>query len=104
MWLYLNNMDEYNKIKNWIVLYNAQENSSNLVTGVGVSGAKVQLIRDGRVRYRTTTNQTGAFVLKSVMAGEYKLRVSKTGYKTYTQPYQMNQTNIPPLDVTIKRR
>ena len=104
MWLYLNNMDEYNKIYNWIVLYNAQENSSNLVAGVGVSGAKVQLIRNGRVRYRTTTDQTGAFVLKSVMAGEYKLRVFKTGYKTYIQPYQMNQTNIPPLDVTIIRR
>lgn len=104
MWIYLNNTDEYNKIKDWIVLYNAQENSSNLVAGVGVSGAKVRLIRDGRVKYSTTTNQTGAFVLKSVMAGEYKLRVSKKGYKTYTQPYQMNQINISPLDVTIKRR
>lgn len=104
MWINLNNMTEYNKIKDWIVLYNAQENSSNLASGVAVSEAEVRLIRNGRVRYHTTTNQTGAFVLKRVMAGEYKLRVSKKGYKTYKQPYQMNQINILPLDITIKRR
>lgn len=104
MWQYINNTSEYNEIKDWIVLYNAQENSSNLATGVVVSGAKVQLIRNGGVRYRTTTNQTGAFVLRRVKAGEYKLRVSMKGYKTYTQPYQMNQVNITPLDIVIKRR
>lgn len=104
MWQYLNNMSEYNKIKDWIVLYNAQENSSNMATGVVVSGAKVQLIRNGRVRYRTTTNQTGAFVLRRVKAGEYKLRVSKKGYKTYMQPYQMKQINILPVDITVKKR
>lgn len=104
MWPYLNNTSEYNKIKDWIVLYNAQEDSANLTAGVVVSDAKVRLIRDGRVRYRTTTNQTGAFVLRRVKAGKYKLRVSKKGYKTYMQPYQMKQTGILPLDITMKRR
>lgn len=104
MWINLNNMTEYNQIKDWIVLYNAQENSSNLATGAVVSGAKVRLIQAGHIKYSTTTSQTGAFVLKSVMAGEYKVRVSMKGYKTYMQPYQMNQINILPLEVSIKRR
>ncbi len=104
MWSSLKSMSEYNKIKDWIVSYDAQESSSKRAAGVVVSGAKIQLIQDGHVKYSTTSSQTGAYALKSVMAGEYKMRVSKKGYKTYTEPYQMGQINIPPRDITIKRR
>ncbi|MBF8277491.1 MAG: putative heme protein [Candidatus Brocadiaceae bacterium] len=104
MWPSLKNTSEYNNIKDWIVSYDAQEDSSNRAARVVVSGAKIQLMQDGYIKYSTTTSQTGVFVLKSVMACEYKVRVSKKGYKTYTQPYQMGQINIHPLDITIKRR
>ena len=104
MWPSLNNTREFNAIKKWIVLHNAQENSSNMATGAVVSGATIQLIQGGGVKYSTTTSQAGAYVLKSVMAGAYTVRVSKKGYKTYTQPYQMNQINVPPLDIAIKKK
>jgi len=32
-----------------------------------------KLSRNGRVRYKTTTDATGAFVLEKVKAGEYTL-------------------------------
>ena len=104
MWPSLNNTREFNAIKKWIVLHNAQENSSNMATGAVISGATIQLIQGGGVKYSTTTSQAGAYVLKSVMAGAYTVRVSKKGYKTYTQPYQMNQINVPPLDIAIKKK
>lgn len=104
MWTNLRNTREYNQIKKWIVLHNAQESSSNMATGGVVSSATIQLTQGGHVKYSTTTSQTGTFVLKSVMAGEYSVRVSKKGYKTYTQPYQMNQYNVPPLNVAIKKK
>lgn len=101
MWPNLRSAREYNQIKDWIVKYNAQDDS---ISGGVVSGATIQLTQGGQVKYSTTTSQTGAFVLKSVMAGAYSVRISKKGYKTYTQPYQMNQINVPPLNVAIKKK
>ena len=105
MWVNLNSTSEYNKIKNWIVVYNAQEfSSSQGSAGAAISGAKVKLSKNGRIKYRTTTDSTGAFVLGKVKAGEYTLKISKKGYKRHTQTYQMNQSNVASLEVTLSKK
>jgi hypothetical protein len=105
MWNYLNSTSEYNKIKDWIVVYNAQESSSSQGSAVAaISGAKVKLSKNGRIKYRTTTDSTGAFVLEKVKAGEYTLKVFKKGYKWYTQTYQMNQSDVASLEITLDKK
>ena len=93
------------KIKDWIVVYNVQESSSSQGSaGAGISGAKVKLSKNGRIKYRTTTDSTGAFVLGKVKAGEYTLKISKKGYKRHTQTYQMNQSNVASLEITLDKK
>ncbi len=105
MWKNLNSTSEYNTIKDWIVVYNAQESSSGESSaGAAISGARVKLSQNGRIKYKTTTDSTGAFTLKKVKAGEYTLKISKKGYKPYTQTYQMNQRNIAALEVTLSKK
>ena len=105
MWTNLNSTSQYNKIKDWIVVYNAQESSSSQgSTGAAISGAKVRLSQKGTIKYRTTADSTGAFVLKKVKAGEYTLKVSKKGYKPYSQTYQMNQSNVSSLEITLSKK
>ncbi|MCK6467951.1 MAG: carboxypeptidase-like regulatory domain-containing protein [Candidatus Brocadia sinica] len=106
MWKYLNSRSDYKKMKKWIVKYNAQEFSSGQVSSVGeaISAARVSLRQNGSVRYKTVTDAEGTFVMKSVKAGEYILKISKKGYKTYKQSYQMNQSNVIPLEITIKKK
>ncbi len=105
MWNNLNSTSEYDKIKNWIVVYNAQESSSSQGSaGAAISGAKVRLSKNGRIKYRTTTDSTGAFVLGKVKAGEYTLKISKKGYKLYTQTYQMNQSNVASMEITLSKK
>ncbi|HHT9114299.1 MAG TPA: carboxypeptidase-like regulatory domain-containing protein [Candidatus Wunengus sp. YC65] len=105
MWVNLNSTSEYNKIKDWIVVYNAQEYSSSQGSGgAAISDAKVKLSKNGRVKYKTTTDSTGAFVLEKVKAGEYTLKVFKKGYKRYTQTYQMNQSNVTPMEITLDKK
>ena len=105
MWINLNSTSEYNKIKGWIVGYNAQEYSSSQGSAVAaISGAKVKLSKNGRIKYRTTTDSTGVFVLEKVKAGEYTLKVFKKGYKRYTQTYQMNQSNVASLEITLDKK
>ena len=69
-----------------------------------ISGAKLKLSKNGRIKYRTTTDSTGAFVLEKVKAGEYTLKISKKGYKLYTQTYQMNQSNVASLEITLSKK
>ncbi|MBM4066875.1 MAG: carboxypeptidase regulatory-like domain-containing protein [Planctomycetes bacterium] len=105
MWENLNSTSEYNKIKDWIVVYNAQEYSSSQGSaGAAISDAKVKLSKNGRVKYKTKTDSTGAFVLEKVMAGEYTLRVFKKGYKRHTQSYQMNQSNVASMEITLDKK
>ncbi|MDO8141626.1 MAG: carboxypeptidase-like regulatory domain-containing protein [Candidatus Brocadiales bacterium] len=105
MWTNLNSTSEYNKIKDWIVVYNAQESSSSQGSaGAVIASAKVRLSQNGRIKYRTTTDSTGAFVLNKVKAGEYTLKVSKKGYKPYSQTYQMNQSNVSSLEITLIKK
>lgn len=104
MWQYLNSNSDYKKIKKWIVKYNAQEYSSGqeLSLGKAVPGAEVRLRRDNRDIYKTATDDEGKFVMKAVKAGEYILKISKEGHKTHKQIYQMNQSNVSPLEITMK--
>ncbi len=96
---------QYNKIKDWIVVYNAREHSSSQGSaGAAVSDAKVKLSKNGRVKYKTTIDATGAFVLEKVKAGEYTLKVFKKGYKRHTQSYQMNQSNVASMEITLSRK
>lgn len=105
MWVNLNSTNEYNKIKDWIVIYNTQEYSSSQGSaGAAISGAKVRLSQYGRIKYRTTTDSTGAFVLEKVKAGKYTLKVFKKGYKRHTQTYQMNQSNSASLEITLNKK
>ncbi len=105
MWVNLNSTSEYNKIKDWIVVYNAQEYSSSQGSaGAAISDAKVKLSKNGRIKYKTTTDSTGTFVLEKVKAGEYTLKVFKKGYKRHTQSYQMNQSNVASLEITLDKK
>ena len=105
MWEYLNSTSEYNTIKDWIIVYNAQETSSSKGSaGTAISGARVRLSQNGRIKYRTTTDSTGAFTLKKVKAGKYALKISKKGYKPYTRTYRMNQSNITSLEITLNKK
>lgn len=105
MWKNLNSTGEYNTIKNWIVVYNAQESSSSQnVAGTAISGAKVKLSQNGRIKYRTVTDATGDFTLQKVKAGKYTLKISKKGYTPYTQAYRMNQGNIVSLEVALNKK
>ncbi len=103
MWQNLNSTSEYEKIKDWIVIYNAQEFSSSQME-VAVPAAKVRLSQKGIVKYKTTTDSDGGFVMKKVKAGMYKLKIKKRGYKAYTQSYQMDQSNVLPLEITLNKK
>lgn len=102
MWVNLKSMSDYKKIKDWIVKYNAQEFSTT--GGVAVSDAKVKLLQNGKVKYSSITDADGKFTLNKVKAGGYKLKVSKDGYRTSVQPYQMYQRNVAPLAITLEKK
>ncbi|MFO0792597.1 MAG: carboxypeptidase-like regulatory domain-containing protein [Candidatus Brocadiaceae bacterium] len=101
MWVYLKSISNYRKIKKWIVKYNAQEFSAT--SGVAVSDAEIKLLQNGKVKYTSMTDGDGRFTLDKVKAGEYTLRVSRDGYATYSQPYQMYQRNVTPLAVSLEK-
>lgn len=106
MWPNLNSNSDYNTIKDWIVLYNAQEYSSDTadVTSEPVAGAKVRLSKNGKIKYQTKTDEGGEFVLEGVKAGTYSLKVYKKGYKAHNQTYQMNQTDVTPLEIPLTKK
>lgn len=106
MWPNLNSNSEYNTIKDWIVEYNAQEYSSGItdITGEPVAGAKVRLSKNGKIKYQTKTDGGGEFILERVKAGTYALKVYKKGYNAHNQSYQMNQTDIIPLETTLTKK
>ena len=91
--------------KDWMVKYQGRESSSGQETdGTVVVNAKVSLSRKGHIKYRTTTDSTGAFTLKKVKANDYTLKVTRKGYKTYKQPYEMKQKDITPLEITLNKK
>ena len=100
-----NSDTEYEKIEEWIVKYNAWESSSSReTTGTAVANAKVSLSLKGRIKYRTTTDSTGAFTLKKVKANEYTLKVTRKGYKAYKQSYEMKQKDVSSLDIALSKK
>ncbi|GAN35049.1 MAG: unknown heme protein [Candidatus Brocadia sinica] len=72
--------------------------------GTVLANAKVSLSRKGRIKYRTTTDSAGAFTLKSVKANEYTLKVTRKGYKTYKQSYEMKQKDVASLEVMLNKK
>ncbi|MCF6152810.1 MAG: carboxypeptidase regulatory-like domain-containing protein [Candidatus Kuenenia stuttgartiensis] len=106
MWPNLNSNSEYNTIKDWIVEYNAREYLSDTidVAGEPVAGAKVRLSKNGKIKYQTKTDEGGEFILEKVKAGAYSMKVYKKGYDAYNQSYQMNQTDVTPLEITLKKK
>lgn len=72
--------------------------------GTVVANAKVRLSREGRIKYSATTDSTGIFTLKKVKANDYTLKVTRKGYKTYKQPYEMKQKDIFPLEITLSKK
>ncbi len=105
MWTNLNSDSEYEKIKDWIVKYNAQESSPDQGTaGVAVAGARVSLSLKGKIKYKTTTDSTGAFTLKKVKANEYTLKAIKKGYRLHKQSYEMKQKDVAPLEITLEEK
>ncbi len=84
------------------------ENSSEMryqeTVVAAVANAKVSLSIKGNIKYRTTTDATGAFTLRKVKANDYTLKVAKKGYKTYKQPYEMRQKDVPALEITLEKK
>lgn len=105
MWPYLNNQADFQKISDWIVKYNAQEFSSGQTSasGAAVSRATVELWQSGRKMYSANTNALGSFTINKVKAGSYTVKAAKKGYQAYTQDYQMNQSNVSPLDIQLSK-
>ncbi|MDQ1273682.1 MAG: hypothetical protein QG591_2312, partial [Planctomycetota bacterium] len=68
------------------------------------ANAKASLSRNGRIKYRATTDSTGAFAFKKVKANEYTLKVTRKGYKVYRQPYEMKQKDVTPLEITLSKK
>ncbi len=73
------------------------------VTEVRAGGASSE-ISYNRDIYKTATDNEGKFVMKAVKAGEYILKIFKERYKTHKQTYQMNQSNVTPLEIKMKRK
>lgn len=96
MWQSLSNLNEYRKNKRRVVKFLVQETSS---IGQSIANAHVSLLENSKVKYNTITDMEEKFVLKRVKAGEYILKVSKEGYKTSIQSYQMEQGNVSPPEV-----
>jgi hypothetical protein len=91
--------------KDWIVEYQGRKSSSAQETvGAVVANAKVSLSRNGRIKYRTTTDLLGVFTFKKVKANEYTLKVTRKGYKTYKQSYEMKQKDVTPLEITLNKK
>ena len=85
--------------------YNAREFSSGQETAVAaVANAKVSLSLKERIKYRTTTDSTGAFTLKKVKANEYTMKVTRKGYKAYKRSYEMKQKDVSSLEITLSRK
>ena len=100
-----NSDTEHEKIEDWIVKHNAWGSSPSLGTaGTAVANAKVSLSLNGRIKYRTTTDSTGAFTLKKVKASEYTLKVTRKGYKGYKQSYEMKQKDVSSPDITLSKK
>lgn len=99
-----NSNARYEKNKDWMVEYQGRKSSSAQETvGAVVASAKVRLSRNGRIKYRTTTDSSGAFTFKKVKANEYTLKVTRKGYKVYKQPYEMKQKDVTPLEITLNK-
>ena len=81
---------------------NSPETSFNNIKAI--PGAKVSLSLKGRIKYRTTTDSTGAFTLKKVKANEYTLKVTRKGYKGYKQSYEMKQKDVSSLDIALSKK
>lgn len=95
----------YEKIEDCIAKYHGLESLSGQETvGATVANAKVSLSKKGRIKYRATTDSTGAFTLKKVKANEYTLKITRKGYKTYKQPYEMKQKDVTPLEITLNKK
>ena len=100
-----NSDTEHEKIEDWIVKYNARGSSSSRETAdTAVANAKVSLSLKGRIKYRTTTDSTGAFTLKKVKANEYTMKVTRKGYKAYKRSYEMKQKDVSSLEITLSRK
>jgi hypothetical protein len=50
--------------------------------GLPVVGGSVKLKKNGVVTYQATTNSSGAYLMSGVVAGNYVLQLSATGYQT----------------------
>ncbi len=95
----------YEKNKDCMAKYHGRESSSGQETdGAVIANAKARLSRNGRIKYRTTTDSSGAFTFKRVKANEYTLKVARKGYKTYKQPYEMKQKDVTPLEITLNKK
>lgn len=73
-------------------------------TGNPILDARVSFSQNGKTKYRATTDAAGEFTMNKVKAGDYSLKITKSGYETYKQSYRMTQTNAVPLDITMNKK
>jgi Ca-activated chloride channel family protein len=72
-------------------------------SGAAVASASVQLIRDGRPAYSTTTNDRGEFTFTRIAPGSYVVRVTRTGFATLTMlPIQVAEGRSAPLRLVLR--
>ena len=72
--------------------------------GLPVPFASV-LLESQEFRKGASTDENGEFEIKSVPLGEYTLRVSSVGYKAYSKPLKIEDSNslIRPIELSIDR-
>ena len=88
--------------------YGAQSGSAELHgfvqddTGAGVPGASVTLTNGRQTPLSTTTDATGAYVLREVPAGRYTLVVLLQGFKPTSQQIDLPARLVARLDLKLR--
>ncbi|MBV9495001.1 MAG: carboxypeptidase regulatory-like domain-containing protein, partial [Acidobacteria bacterium] len=74
---------------------------SNASNGAPISGAVVELIRDGVVVATTTTDASGHYTFNGVTPGNYSVRFSATGFGTSTLPATVSPNQPLTLNASL---
>ena len=76
---------------------------TDAATGNPVSGVTVSFALDGVVVLEKVTADAGGFTVKSMEEGTYEVTISKLGYKTVIQPFNILADELATLEVKLQQ-
>lgn len=71
------------------------------VTHLPISGALVEAVKGGQVRYSDTTASDGTYSLPNVKTGNYTLVISAPGYRTQTVGVKVKNNQTSTVDIEL---